>query len=99
MTKLFIANLPFHVTEGQTKQLFELFGIVRSVKLMTDMQSGKSKGYGFLEMSNDDEAQRAINAFNGQEIDGRRIAVQPSKQKASHLPQKRPRKLAHKIWL
>jgi RNA recognition motif-containing protein len=97
MKKIFIANLPFHVTAAQTKQLFELFGTVQYAKIMTELSTGKSRGYGFLEMLNDDAANRAITALNGTEIDGRRISVQLSSQGPENNVHKRPRKQVSRV--
>ena len=73
--KLYVGNLPFTITEGSLGDLFAAFGTVESVNLITDRASGRSKGFGFVEMSTDDEAQKAIADMNGKECEGRQLTV------------------------
>ena len=73
--KLYVGNLPFSATEGTISDLFAQVGAVESVKLITDRDTGRSKGFGFVEMSSDDEAQAAIDKFNGQDFEGRPLTV------------------------
>ena len=75
MTKLFVGGLPFDVTEDQLHEMFTAFGQVASAKLITDRDTGRSKGFGFVEMPNDTEAQTAIQKLNGTQVGGRSIAV------------------------
>ena len=72
---IFVAKLNFDTDEGTLRQAFEGFGAVDSVKIIMDKFSGKSKGFGFVEMPNDEEAQAAIDDLNDQEFDGRTIVV------------------------
>ena len=72
---LFVAKLNFATDEHTLRTGFEEFGQVDSVKIITDKFSGRSKGFGFVEMPNDDEAQAAIEGLNDQEFDGRTIVV------------------------
>jgi len=72
---IFVAKLNFDTREDDLKAAFEEHGEVESAKIITDKFSGKSKGFGFVEMPNDEEAQNAINALNDQEMDGRTIVV------------------------
>lgn len=72
---LFVAKLNFDTDEEFLRQAFEGYGAVDSVKIITDKFSGRSKGFGFVEMPNDDEAQAAIEGLNDQELDGRTIVV------------------------
>lgn len=72
---IFVAKLNFDTTESDLQQAFEAFGEVDSVKIITDKFSGRSKGFGFVEMANDEEGQAAINDLNDQEFDGRTIVV------------------------
>jgi len=72
---IFVAKLNFDTRESELRQAFESFGAVDSVKIIMDKFTGKSKGYGFVEMPNDEEAQAAINDLNDQEFDGRTIVV------------------------
>ncbi len=72
---IYVGNLSYKVEESELKELFEEFGEVTSVKIITDKYSGRSKGFGFIEMTNEDEAKAAINELNGKEIDGRQVVV------------------------
>lgn len=74
-TKLFVGGLSWGTTEESLRQFFSQAGTVVSASVITDKFSGKSKGFGFVEMSTDEEAQAAIQQFNGQALDGRTIAV------------------------
>lgn len=73
--RLYVGGLPFDVTEGQLGELFAPFGKVESVKLISDKYSGQSKGFGFVEMSTEAEAQAAIQKMNGSAVGTRKIAV------------------------
>ena len=72
---IFIGNLSYNVTEGDLRQAFEAFGQVASTAVIKDKQSGRSKGFGFVEMPVQTEAQSAIAALNGQALKGRTITV------------------------
>ena len=72
---IFVANLSFQTKEEELKQLFEEFGEVESVKIITDRYSGRSKGYGFVEMPVEDDGLKAIESLNEQEFNGRDIVV------------------------
>ncbi len=73
--RLFIGNLPYSVTSAQLEELFSQVGKISSLNLITDKFSGQSKGFAFLEMTTDDEANEAIKKFNGHEVDGRKMVV------------------------
>jgi RNA recognition motif-containing protein len=73
--KLYVGNLPFSVTESVLSDLFSQLGTVESARLITDRDSGRSKGFGFVEMSTDEEAQKAISEMNGKEVEGRALTV------------------------
>ena len=75
MSKLYVGNLSYDVNEDQLSQLFSAKGEVVSVKIINDQFSGRSKGFGFVEMSNTDEAQAVISEFNGYEFEGRSLKV------------------------
>ena len=79
--KLYVGNLSFSTDESSLSQLFSQYGTVESAKIITDRDSGRSKGFGFVEMANDDQAQAAITALNGTEVDGRNIVVNESRPK------------------
>jgi RNA recognition motif-containing protein len=73
--KLYVGNLSYKTSEDDLKNYFAGFGTVESVKIISDRDSGNSKGFGFVEMSSDAEAQAAITGSNGQELDGRKLKV------------------------
>lgn len=73
--KLYVGNLPYSVTEEKLQQHFAQHGSVLSARIITDKFSGRSKGFGFVEMASDEEAQRATAALNGTEFEGRNIVV------------------------
>lgn len=75
MTKLFIGSLPYSVTGDQLNQLFAQYGTVASASVINDKFTGRSRGFGFVEMENDEEAQKAIEALNGYEMEDRKIFV------------------------
>ena len=73
--KLYVGNLSYNIRDDDLQQAFAQFGTVNSAKVMMDRDTGRSKGFGFVEMGSDPEAQAAINAMNGQALDGRAIVV------------------------
>lgn len=75
--KLFIANLPWSVTEAELRNLFVEAGEVLSVRIPTRREDGKSRGFAFVEMGSVEQAQQAIQAFNGRELNGRALVVTP----------------------
>lgn len=75
MTKMFVGGLPYSVDSKKLEEMFAAFGAVVSAQVITDKYTNQSKGFGFVEMSNDEEAQAAIKALNDTEVDGRRINV------------------------
>jgi len=80
--KLYVGNLPYSITEQTIREAFGKCGNVDSVALITDRDTGQSKGFGFVEMSTDAEAQAAIQQMNGASLDGRQIKVNEAKPKA-----------------
>ena len=78
---IFVGSLPFSIDEADLRESFEAYGTVDSVKIITDKFTGRSKGFGFVEMSNDEEAQKAIDELNGATVDGRTIVVNKSEPK------------------
>ncbi len=72
---IFVASLSYQVSEADLRELFEEYGAVSSAKIITDRETGRSKGFGFVEMDDDGEGQRAIEELNGAEFDGRTLAV------------------------
>jgi RNA recognition motif-containing protein len=79
--KLYVGNLSYNTYEDSLRALFTPFGTVESVKIITDRDTGNSKGFAFVEMSTDTEAQAAISGTNGQELDGRAIKVNEAMDK------------------
>ena len=73
--KIYVGNLPYSVTDASLKSNFAEFGGVSSAKVMTDRDTGQSKGFGFVEMSSPADAQAAISGLNGMSVDGRSIVV------------------------
>jgi RNA recognition motif-containing protein len=78
---IFVGSLPFKIEEADLKELFEAFGEVSSVKIITDRESGRSKGFGFVEMADDEAAKKAIADLNGSEVGGRNIVVNQAEDK------------------
>jgi RNA recognition motif-containing protein len=74
-TKLYVGNLSYNTTENDLQDAFAKHGTVSEANLMTDRTSGRPRGFGFVTMSTPDEAQRAIDALNGAELDGRSLTV------------------------
>jgi RNA recognition motif-containing protein len=79
--KLYVGNLSYQETSSELEQLFSQFGTVTSAQVIQDRETGRSKGFGFVEMGSDAEAQAAINAMNGNEIDGRALTVNEARPK------------------
>ena len=75
MTKIYVGNLPFSTTDDRLREVFEQYGEVASASVVMDRDTGRSRGFGFVEMTNADEATNAINSVNGQSIDGRNVTV------------------------
>jgi cold-inducible RNA-binding protein len=82
MKKLFVGNFSFDTTEADLRQWFEPHGAVDSASVVTDRDSGRSRGFGFVEMANNGEAEAAIAALNGKEIGGRALTVNEARPKA-----------------
>jgi len=74
-TNLFVGSLSWNVKDEDLNEFFSTVGTVVSAKVITDRDSGRSKGFGFVEMSSDEEAKKAVDELNGKELDGRAIAV------------------------
>ena len=78
-SKLYVGNLSYNTTSSDLEQLFSQHGTVQSAEVIADRDSGRSKGFGFVQMGSDEEAQAAIAALNGQEQDGRTLTVNEAK--------------------
>ena len=81
MTNIFVGNLSFHTTESSVRSLFERYGALDRVNLVTDRETGQARGFGFVEMSDSSAAYRAISELNGQQLDGRAINVNEARPK------------------
>ncbi|HYT92937.1 MAG TPA: RNA-binding protein [Gemmataceae bacterium] len=79
--KLYVGNLTYGVTDSALEQMFQPHGTVQSAQVIMDRDTGRSKGFGFVEMGSDQEAQAAIAALNGKEVDGRALTVNEAKPK------------------
>ena len=75
MKNIFVGNLDFHTTEDELRRVFEAYGQVDRVSIMTDRDTGRSRGFGFVEMGSAEDAEKAIAALNGAQIDGRALTV------------------------
>lgn len=84
--KLYVGNLPYNVTEERLQQHFAQHGSVVSARIITDKLSGRAKGFGFVEMSSDQDAEKAINALNGTDFEGRNIVVSEARPQAPREP-------------
>jgi RNA recognition motif-containing protein len=78
---IFVGSLPFSIDDADLRESFEAYGTVNSVKIITDKFTGRSKGFGFVEMENDTEAEKAIQELNGATVEGRTIVVNKSEPK------------------
>jgi RNA recognition motif-containing protein len=81
MKNIFVGNLSFGVTEDAIRTAFEAYGTVDRVSVVKDRDTGQARGFGFVEMSNDAEGNRAISALNGRELDGRALNVNEARPK------------------
>ena len=79
-SKLYIGGLPYSVTETQLGEIFAQHGEVRSAKVITDKFTGRSRGFGFVEMSSDNEGQKAMEALNGTQLEGRTLTVNEARE-------------------
>jgi len=87
---IYVGNLPFRLTEDDLQEAFSQYGQVSSVNIITDKFSGRSKGFGFVEMPNDTEAEEAIKALNESSMSGRNIRVNQAKPRSEQF-ERRPR--------
>jgi RNA recognition motif-containing protein len=78
---IFVANLNFKLQDEELREIFETYGEVESARIINDRSTGRSKGFGFVEMTNDAEANAAINALNNSEVDGRNLVVKVAEER------------------
>ena len=81
MKNIFVGNLSFGATEDAVRSMFEAYGAVDRVSIVTDRETGQPRGFGFVEMSNDGEGQKAIDSLNGRDLDGRTLNVNEARPK------------------
>ena len=81
MKNIFVGNLSFGATEDKVRAMFEAYGPVDRVSIVTDRDTGQPKGFGFVEMTNDAEGDRAISALSGHELDGRNLTINEARPK------------------
>ena len=86
MKNIFVGNLDFSVREEAIRSLFEAYGTVERVSIMTDRETGRSRGFAFVEMTNEGEAERAIAALNGTDMSGRALNVNEARPKTDRGP-------------
>ena len=82
--KLYVGNLPYSMNDQKLNEVFSAYGEVVSAKVITDYESGRSKGFGFVEMANDGDANTAIQQLDGKELDGRNVRVNEARPKEDH---------------
>lgn len=87
---IFVGNISYSTTEDDIRRMFEEYGEIDSVKIITDRDTGRSRGFGFVEMPNDDEAQSAIDALDGKELDGRALKINESRPRSDRRGGGRP---------
>jgi RNA recognition motif-containing protein len=80
-TRLYVGNLPYAVTELDLRDLFGGVGTVTDAKIVTDRETGRPRGFGFVEMSTEDEARKAIEEMNGRDVQGRQVAVKEAEDR------------------
>lgn len=85
---MYVSNLSFQVQEEDLRQLFESFGEVSSAKIITDRETGRSRGFGFVEMSSSDEANKAMSSLNNKDVQGRAISVTVAREREPRSQQR-----------
>lgn len=83
---IYVGNLAYRLSEEELRAAFEAFGTVESARFVTDRETGRSKGFGFVEMPNKEEAEAAIKALNGTELQGRAITVNEARPREERAP-------------
>ena len=85
-TKLYVGGLPYQTTQDELRDAFSKAGAVASVSIIMDKMTGRSRGFGFVEMENEADAQKAIEMWNGQDFDGRKLTVNEAKPMEARAP-------------
>lgn len=86
---MYVSNLGFRVSDGDLRKLFETFGEVSSAKVITDRETGRSRGFVFVEMNSSEEAEKAMSSLNGKEVEGRAISVTTAREKENRSDRKK----------
>jgi RNA recognition motif-containing protein len=86
---MYVSNLGFHISDDDLRKLFEQYGQVSSAKVITDRETGRSRGFGFVEMSSTNEATEAMSKLNGKELEGRSISVTVAQERENRSNKKR----------
>ena len=86
---MYVSNLSFHTADDDLRKLFEQFGNVSSVKIITDIETGRSRGFAFVEMDSDAEAKEAIKGLNNKDVEGRALSVSVAREKAPRSDNRR----------
>lgn len=86
--KLYVGNLPYQTTEAELRELFEQAGEIVSVAIITDRDTGRSRGFGFVEFETEAEAEEAISKFNDKEFDGRNLRVSEARERRDSRPRR-----------
>ena len=86
--KLYVGNLSYNTTSDQLRDLFSQYGAVEKADVLMDRMSGRSRGFGFVEMTNDDEALKAVETLNGQDFEGRKLVVNEARPLADRPPRR-----------
>jgi cold-inducible RNA-binding protein len=81
MKNLYVGNLPHSTTEAELRNVFQVYGEVEKVSIVTDRETGRARGFGFVEMANAEEAEKAVAALNGTELGGRTLTINEAKPK------------------
>ncbi len=87
-SKLYVGGLPYKTNDGEMQQLFAQAGSVTSSRVIIDKMTGRSRGFGFIEMASDEDAQKAISMFNGQEYEGRKLIVNEARPMEDRPPRR-----------
>jgi cold-inducible RNA-binding protein len=82
MTNIFVGNLPFSTSSNELEELFSQYGTVSRAQVITDRDTGRSRGFGFVEMDSDDEAKAAIDGLDGHDMEGRQLTVNVARERS-----------------